>query len=272
MTKLETKPRKVFTNQIGMRFRHIPAGSFIMGYDGMQSRHDESTRAHEVSLSSPYFLAETPATRAQWTRVMGTTPWDEDGLEEDTPEHPATDVSYTDAVEFCVRLSGSGKLKYRLPTEAEWENACKAGTDTPFSFGDEESQLVDYAWYKSNSGREMHPVATKKPNPWGLFDVHGLVLEWCYDDWSYRHSNQQIDPVVSNGDIHKVVKGGSWVARYDKCESHYRFGMRGDWRLAHVGFRPLLEAAGVERMLRNRNTVNRLAVSKSPQRRLAVSN
>lgn len=263
MVKNSVRFRKVFTNRIGMRFRLIPAGSFIMGYDGMQSLHDQSTRAHEVFLSSPYFLAETPATRAQWTRVMGTTPWDEDGLEADTPEHPATDVSYTDAVEFCERLSGSGKLKYRLPTEAEWENACKAGTDTPFSFGDEESQLVDYAWYRSNSGRNMHPVATKKPNPWGLFDVHGLVLEWCSDDWSCRQTDQRIDPAVSNNDIRKTVKGGSWFANWYKCVSDYRFGMRGDWRLAHVGFRPLLEAAGVQRMLQKRNSGNRLAASKA---------
>lgn len=263
MVKNSAKFRKVFTNQIGMRFRWIPAGSFTMGDVGRQSLHDQSIREHEVFISSPYFLAQTPVTREQWTSVMGTSPWNEDGPDTGTPDYPATDVSYADAVAFCARMSASGKLKYGLPTEAQWERAAKADTDTDYSFDDEESQLGDYAWFKDNSGGYMHPVGTKKPNPWGLFDVHGLVLEWCSDDWSSRQTDQRIDPAVSNNDIRKTVKGGSWFANWYKCVSYYRFGMRGDWRLAHVGFRPLLEAAGVQRMLQKRNSGNRLAASKA---------
>lgn len=248
-----------FINRGGMRFRLVRAGSFTMGDPGPFMERNESIGAHEVFVSCPFYLAETPVTRGQWKSLMGTTPWDEDGPDTNTPDHPATHVSQAAAVKFCDRMSAKGKLSYRLPTEAEWEYACRAGTRSKYYFGDNEKQLADYGWFKDNSDGDTHPVATKMPNAWGLHDMHGLVLEWCCDDWSYRQSDQAIDPVVFNGDLRKVVKGGSWIAKDYKCVPHYRYGIHGGWRLAHVGFRPVLQAMSVEKMLRRRLARNRMA-------------
>lgn len=227
-----------------------------MGSGDRSLRRNESMRTREVVISTPYYLADTPVTRGQWISAMGTEPWLDDDPDGGRPEHPATHVSHFDATEYCERMAASTRLKYRLPTEAEWEYACKAGSDTEYFFGDDESELSDYAWFKDNSNGDTHPVATKMPNSWGLYDMHGLVLEWCWDDWSYRQSDQTIDPRVINDDLRNVVKGGSWIARDFRCVPYYRYGIHGDWCLAHVGFRPVLEASGVAKILRMRAAKN----------------
>lgn len=250
-----------FSNQHGMRFRRLQAGDFIMGYDTILLSKDKSIRGHKVVISSPFYLAETPVTRQQWTSVMGTTPWDDDGPDTGTPEHPVTHVSYADAAEFCQRLTAESGLEYRLPTEAEWEYAGKAGSKHQYSFGDDDRQLEEYAWFKNNSGDGTHPVASKKPNPWGLYDMHGLVLEWCKDDWSYCQSEQPIDPININDDNRKAVKGGSWIASRYKCAAFIRYGIHGGWRLAHVGFRPAVISTNVEPMPRKRLRRRRLTAA-----------
>ncbi len=162
-----------------------------------------------VTLTKPFSLGKTEVTQGQWKSVMDTEPWDgQDNVKADK-DNPATYVNWDDATDFCKKLTEierkSGKLKaneeYRLPTEAQWEYACRAGTTTAFSFGDDESKLGEYAWYDGNTkniDREWaHKVGTKKPNPWGLHDMHGNVAEWC-EDWHDEKLSGGVDPVGLN--------------------------------------------------------------------------
>jgi len=152
-------------------------------------------------------------------------------------------VSWNDAVEFCRRLSKLPEEKaaghvYRLPTEAEWEYACRAGTTTEYSFGDFESQLGEYAWFNGNSDETTHPVGQKKANPWGLYEMHGNVWEWC-QDWhsaDYYGSSPPADPQGPTRGSSRVLRGGSWC-----CPRDVRSANRGrvgpDSRGSNVGFR-----------------------------------
>lgn len=219
-------------NRRGQRFRLINAGIFSMG---------ESFKTRDVVLTKPFYMAETPVTRAQWHAVMGTTPWDVDDPDPGNWDHPATHVSYFDVLEYCRLETIAGTRRYRLPTETEWEYACRAGTETDFCFGDSDRLLCDYGWFLGNSDGQTQPVRQKKPNPWGLYDTHGLVAEWCNDDWQWQASVDLIDPVVRNNDNRNVVRGGSWASHSEMCESYMRYGVHADWRLPHVGFRLALD-------------------------------
>jgi formylglycine-generating enzyme required for sulfatase activity len=128
---------------------------------------------------------------------------------------------------------------YRLPTEAEWEYSCRAGTTTEYSFGDRESELGDYAWYDENSGGTTHPVGGKKPNPWGLYDMHGNVWEWCQDWHDYYPSGPVTDPTGPVSGSLRVGRGGNWISISDYCRSADRIWRTPDSRLSHYGFRVL---------------------------------
>ena len=144
---------------------------------------------------------------------------------------PASGITWDEAIEFCQKLTATehknGKLpageSYRLPTDAEWEYACRAGTTTAFSFGDDESKLSEYAWFNGNTGIEKyaHKVGLKKPNPWGLHDMHGNVFEWC-SDWYGEALSGGIDPVGPGGGSHRVLRGGSWGSAPGHGRSAYR--------------------------------------------------
>jgi len=220
----------------------------------------ESYQFRDVVLSNTFYLAETPVTRGQWHAVMGTTPWDDDDPEPGNWDHPATHVSYYDALEYCHSETATGKRRYRLPTEAEWEYACRAGTETAYSFRDEAGSLGEYAWYRSNSNGQTQPVATKAANLLGLHDMHGLVTEWCADDWHWAASGDLIDPLIRNGDQRKVVRGGSWASASDMCESSRRYGVHGRWRTPHIGFRLVIDA-----QQRNRRTRPKIRVGATQQ-------
>jgi formylglycine-generating enzyme required for sulfatase activity len=151
-------------------------------------------------------------TQQQYEKVMGTNPSTTKG-----PQNPVEKVSWNDAVEFCRKLSAlpaekSAGYVYRLPTEAEWEYACRAGTQTAYSFGDSESELGDYAWYDKNAGGTTHPVGSKKPNAWGLYDMHGNVFEWCQDWYGSYPSGSVTDPTGESSGSHRVVRGGAGTA------------------------------------------------------------
>jgi formylglycine-generating enzyme required for sulfatase activity len=155
--------------------------------------------------------------------VMGTNPSNFKGS-----QNPVEKVSWDDAVEFCRNLSAMPAEKkagyiYRLPTEAEWEYACRAGTTTEYSFGDSDSALGDYAWYDENSGRTTHPVGGKKPNPWGLYDMHGNVFEWCQDWHGDYPSGSVTDPTGAAVGSYRVYRGGSWDYYSGVCRSAIRF-------------------------------------------------
>ena len=200
--------KRLITKSVSMEFISIPAGSFKMGSPKKEKGRRDNEKQVKVTITRAFEIGKTVVTQQQWIEVMGTTdrPWKaadkfplDDNFYDPTPpgpptpqgdNYPAVGIYWDEATEFCEKLTAlehkSGKLSekqtYRLPTESEWEYACRAGTMTAYSFGDDESSLGDYAWYGNNSDSKLHEVATLKPNPWGLFDMHGNVLEWC-EEW-----------------------------------------------------------------------------------------
>lgn len=215
-------PLDVLDNSIGMRFVRISAGEFAMGAD--DGGLDDSP-VHRVQISNHYLLGVTTVTLAQWKIVMGTMP----SSKRKADSRPVTQVCWDDAVEFCNELSKlpqehlAGHV-YRLPTEAEWEYACRAGSTTKFAFGDDETQLSDYAWYEGNSGGRERPVALKKPNAWGLFDMHGNVWEWCSDWYGPYTAAPTTYPQGPTSGSDRVYRGGSWGNGPAFCRSAFRMG------------------------------------------------
>ena len=228
------RPVSLETNSIGITLLEVPAGKFQMGKVGS---------AVAVSLTRPFWLGKTEVTQGQWEQVMGTKPWSGSGGKSDA-DLPATHVNWTDATEFCKKLTqrerGTGKLaaneEYRLPTEAEWEYACRAGTTTIFSFGDDESKLGDFAWFAGNSGSAAHQVGTKQANPWGLDDMHGNVWEWCSDLYDGKLAGGA-DPVGPGGGSNRVLRGGGWRFNPVDCRSAIRYDGNPSFRDDNLGFR-----------------------------------
>jgi formylglycine-generating enzyme required for sulfatase activity/predicted Ser/Thr protein kinase len=226
----QSMPELLSVNSIGMRFVPIQAGTFTMG---------EGETAHQVTLTQAFHLGQHEVTQEQYEAVMGTNPSKSKG-----PQNPVENVSWADAVEFCRKLSElpeekSGGYVYRLPTEAEWEYACRAGTTTKYSFGDSESELGDYAWYLKNSGKTTHPVGGKKPNGWGLYDMHGNVWEWCQDWYDDYPSGSVTDPTGAALGSGRVRRGGSWDSISVFCRSSFRLRYAPDYRDFYLGFRVL---------------------------------
>jgi formylglycine-generating enzyme required for sulfatase activity len=162
-------------------------------------------------------------------------------------------VNWDEANAFCQKLTAllherkllAADQLIRLPSEAEWEYCCRAGTTTRYSFGDKAADLGDYAWYKGNSKGEDPPVGAKKPNPWGLYDMHGYVREWCADTWHKDHEGAPTDgrPRVAKDVPERVVRGGSWADSAETCRSAYRQGEAFDKRSDTIGFRCVRAAA-----------------------------
>ena len=239
---------KTVTNTIGMKLIQIPAGKFTMGSPEGEKNREANEAQVTVTLTKPFWLGKTEVTQGQWKQVMGTAPWKgQDNVQIDK-NGAATHVSWEAAKAFCDNLTefeqDAGKLKagepYRLPTEAEWEYACRAGTKTRYSFGEDESQLGQYAWFKDNArsaGEQYaHAVGMKKPNPWGLHDMHGNVWEWCSD----RYGNALpggADPVGPEGGSNRVFRGGGWRNSPDYCRSANRNSSVPSYRSNSLGFR-----------------------------------
>ena len=226
----------VKSNSIGMELIEIPAGEFTMGQGGGVA----------VTLTKPFWLGKTEVTQGQWQAVMGTEPWLNKGEVQIGEDNAASYVDWNDATAFCQRLTDlerkAGKLpageSYRLPTEAQWEYACRAGTTTAYSFGDDEKQLSEYAWFDGNTAGEQyaHAVGLKKPNPWGLHDMHGSVWEWC-SDWNNGKLLGGTDPVGPEGGSIRVLRGGGWRLHPDYCRSAYRNYCDPSIRISYLGFR-----------------------------------
>ena len=224
----------------------IPAGSFTMGSPESEADRQDDENQVEVRITQPFGIGRTVVTQGQWRAVMGTEPWRHGGLEKNQcgDDFQAVYVSWHDAVLFCETLTGlereTGRLtasqSYRLPTEAEWEYACRAGTTTAYSFGDDPEQLGEYGWFYGNSRSRLHAVAQKKPNPWGLFDMHGNVWEWCADwfDATLAGGDDPVGPAAGSG---RVGRGGRWSPDASRCRSAFRYS-RDPWdRLASSAFR-----------------------------------
>ena len=227
-------------DSIGMKFKLIPAGTFTMG--GASGLDNQTP--HEVTLTKPFKMGVHEVTQDQYEQVMGVNPSKYKGA-----NNPVEMVSWEDAVEFCRRLSelpaekAAGNV-YCLPTEAEWEYACRAGTTTKYSFGDDDSGLGDYAWHSENSGRTTHPVGSKLPNAWGLYDMHGNVWEWCQDRYGDYPSGSVTDPSGATSGSLRVYRGGCWYYSAGSCRSAFRDGDSPSFRHYYCGFRVCLSPSG----------------------------
>jgi formylglycine-generating enzyme required for sulfatase activity len=208
---------------------YIPGGEFMMG----SNDYDDEKPPHPVKLS-PFYIGKYQITQAQWTAVMSSNPsyWKGDDL-------PVEKVRWDDAVKFCEAISKQTGKTYRLPTEAEWEYACRAGSSTKYCFGDDEKSLGDYAWYYKNSGAKTHPVGQKKPNAWGLHDMHGNVLEWCQDwyDKNYYKQSPRENPEGPSSGKYRLLRGGSWGLYRIDCRSALRIHPSLGLTYFQVGFR-----------------------------------
>jgi len=228
---------------INIEMAAVPAGSFLMGDDNYGP-------VHRVNITRPFQMATVPVTQLLYQAVMGDNPGDFKG-----DELPVESVSWFEAVKFCIRLSekmniepayriedqkvfwNQKSLGFRLPTEAEWEYTCRAGSMTRYSCGDLESDLQDVAWYSQNSNLKTHPVGQKRSNVWGIFDMHGNVWEWLWD-WRDNYPTSQIDdPIGPVEGSYRVIRGGSWYSEAHNCRSAIRGFNRPVIRLDFLGFR-----------------------------------
>ncbi len=240
---------KTITNSIGIEFVQIPEGEFDMGSPSSESGiFGNEGPVHRVKILNAFYMGKYEVTQKQWRDVMGTNPT----LLKDHKlpvgdKLPIVMISWNEAQEFIKKLNEEeGANKYRLPSEAEWEYAARAGTTTRYSFGDDGSKLGDYAWYNSNSGLTIHEAGQKKPNPWGLYDMHGNVGEWVQDRWhpDYNSGAPTDGSAWESGSGNRVFRGGSWLdgAWWDlakRCRSAYRIYGGPDDRFSNLGFRLL---------------------------------
>ena len=243
--EVQVTKEKTIENSIGMKFVPIPAGTFTMGSPAAEKGRFDNETQHQVTLTKSFYMGRTEVTQGQWKKVMGTEPWKGESFVQEGDDYPAVDFSWNDAVEFCKKLSAMENRVYRLPTEAEWEYACRGGTKTAFSFGDDEGELSKYAWFDGNAWdvgeRYAHQVGQKLPNAFGLHDMHGNVWEWCSDWFSEYPSGPLTDPQGPNTGSSRVLRGGSWYVgpNYVRCAHRY-FNTPGH-RYYNYGFRLLLE-------------------------------
>ena len=265
------------TNSIGMKLVQIPAGRFSMGSPASEPGSREDETLHKVELSQPYYLGITEVTEHQWALVM------EDAFRTEEREVrdpqtkrlikkeevqirnrkldsqlPITNVSWQQAVEFCERLGQLPEEKkegrnYRLPTEAEWEHACRAGTASAYNFGDKAVELKNYGWYRETkawtydpenfpqwTGR-IQPVGKLRPNPWGIYDMHGNVAEWCFDWYGDYEEGFASDPSgPSDKQRHRVIRGGHIYHQAVGCRSAIRYSEHADVQDKLIGFRVVL--------------------------------
>ncbi len=228
-----------FTNSIGMQFVKISEGSFLMGAQEEELYSDKDERpVREVTIGDDFYIGIYEVTQEQWEKVMESEPSYFEGA-----DLPVEKVSWVDANKFIDKLNKMEDTDaYRLPTEAEWEYAAKAGTSTAFSFGDDESMLEAYGWYDDNSEDKTRPVGMKEANPWGLYDVHGNVAEWVADEY---HSNYQKAPTDGSewtgGVDRRVIRGGSWENAESNCRSSDRDSIGDGSHKNYIGFRLVKE-------------------------------
>jgi formylglycine-generating enzyme required for sulfatase activity len=260
---------KVITNSIGMKLARIPAGSFVMGSPLDEPERTDKERPHKVTLTKPFYMGVYEVTQQEYERVMAGADGAPNRSVFKGPRNPVENVEWQRARKFCQRLSALPEEKkagrtYRLPTEAEWEYACRAGTQTAFHFGNSLSshQANFNGNYPTGAAkgpylRKTTEVGSYKPNAWGLYDMHGNVAEWCADwyDPKYYSDRPVTDPqgpragvVPTKFDNYDqnffvVVRGGSWVDDARACRSAYRFRAMPNTQYRLIGFRVVCEIA-----------------------------
>ena len=215
----------------------LPAGEFLMGSRESDNSHEaDEIPQHKVRITRQFYLGKYPVTQEQWQAVMGSHPSRFQG-----PTNPVEQVSWTDAQRFLETLNAkfAGKGSFTLPTEAQWEYACRAGSTTRFCFGDGEEGLDHYAWYDRNSAGQTQPVGGKAPNAWGLYDMHGNVWQWCADRYHERYygKSPDADPMGPEMGPNRVLRGGGCSAAARSCRSAIRAGAYPGYRSSDLGFR-----------------------------------
>ena len=210
-----------------MKFAWIPPGTFLMGGNGQTPNPQ-----HRVTLSKGFWMGITPVTQAQWQGVMGYNPSNFRG-----DDRPVEMVSWDDCQEFCAKMKQLTGKPVRLPTEAEWEYACRAGTTSEYWNGNGEDALKKVGWFSGNSSGETKSVAKLAANPWGLYDVHGNVWEWCQDWHGALAAANQNDPIGSSNGSSRVLRGGSWNHAPADCLAAYRNYYAPAARRKYCGFR-----------------------------------
>jgi formylglycine-generating enzyme required for sulfatase activity len=235
------KPPEPFTNSLGMKFVWVPPGNFMMGSPKEEENRHDDEALHKVTLSKGFYMAIHLVTQEQWKVVMGNSPSNFKGEK----NLPVEQVSWNDCQEFVKKLRKKDKNLYRLPTESEWEFACRAGTKTPFHFGntistDEANYNGKFTYGNGKKGvnrEKTTPVGNFPANAWGLFDMHGNVQQWCQDWWEAYPKNDVTDPQGPEEGNERVMRGGSWNQSPQGCRSACRLGFEPSFRLDSCGFR-----------------------------------
>ena len=237
----EKAPPKQFTNRIGMRFVWIPPGSFVMGSpkDELERKDDEIQ--HKVTLTRGFYMGIYAVTQEEWQAVMGKNPSKITGEK----NLPVEQVAWHDCQEFVKKLRAKDNKPYRLPTEAEWEYACRAATMSPFHFG--ETISTDQANYQGDAvygtgkkgvfRKKTTPVGSFQPNAWGLYDMHGNVWQWCQDWYGETSPKDAVDPQGPAEGKDRVMRGGSWGVHPDFCRTACRYKLEPNWRDDAIGLR-----------------------------------
>lgn len=263
------KQFKTYINSIGMKLVRIPKGKFVMGSPDSEEKRFQDETQHDVTISRDFYMGAMEVTQEQWKKVMGENPSQFKG-----DQLPVESINSELAISFCNKLSNmtaekvAGRI-YRLPTEAEWEYACRAGSKTSYCFGDNSVPLSDYDWYADNSGIvkldsgakfkmpedikeymswlkdnncQTHNVGQKKPNAWGLHDMHGNISEWCADYYDDYASRAEIDPKGPTEGSERVFRGGCWISGSSHCRSATRTRINPKQDSFLIGFRVVVDA------------------------------
>ncbi len=242
-------------NGLKMRFAWCTPGEFVMGSPKTETARFDGEEQVEVVLTQGFWIGKCEVTQGEWTQLKTPLLWEGQKYIQEGDEFPATYLSWDNAMDFCRKLTSqeraAGRLppgwQYTLPTEAQWEYACRGGTTTRFSFGDDLAELANYAWTRENAAvnaeeRHPQPVGQKQPNPFGLYDMHGNVSEWCRDGWQKKRPGGT-DPFVPPRDELRVIRGGSWNFPGVVCRSAYRDAYKALDRssfIGELGFRVVL--------------------------------
>jgi formylglycine-generating enzyme required for sulfatase activity len=243
LSACSTAPKENLTIDLGggvsMDLVLIRPGSFMMG---SETGEENEKPVHKVTLTKPFYLGKFEVTQQQWQAVMGENPAVFKG-----PKNPVENVSWEDCQLFLQELAKKiPDMVFELPTEAQWEYACRAGSRTEYTYGDDAARLGEYAWYLGNSANKTHPIGQKKPNAWGLYDMHGNVCEWCADWYSSSYTaGDATDPTGPSSGEAAVLRGESWVGLPNELRSADRVGTPTYYRNSHVGLRLVCLPSGV---------------------------
>ena len=225
------KPPETWTNDLQMTFVLVPAGSFDMG---SESGDDDERPVRSMRIDEPFYIAQFEVTQAQWFSVMESDP----SQFSDDVNRPVENVSWNDAQAFIHKLNATEPgATYRLPTEAEWEYAARAGSTTAYAFGDDPAELDAHAWYADNAGNTSHPVGGKQPNAWNVHAMHGGVWEWVQERYGPYPSDADSESPDPPPGLRRVIRGGGWLSPAEDCRAASRSHAHPAFRGSHVGFR-----------------------------------